>query len=127
MKGLLKDASTMMLLSMGATAATVTFFSTTVVDHSHTNGLNGRGGRLVEVIVEQNNKFYEVWGLMCECGYVHVDDCPLAGGVRESVGPKTGWTDVDVTTLFQGFDAIDNRPYVHDFRSPKFRQASSKT
>jgi hypothetical protein len=106
-----------------ATATTfLTLFSTGVgVDHIHPKGLNGRGGRLIEVIVEQNNKFYEVWGLTCECGYVHVDDCPLAGGVRESVGPKTGWTDVDVTTLYQGRDAKDQRRYVHDYRSPKFR------
>lgn len=121
---LLSTNNTSKFALFAATAAATTTlltFLTTPVDHTHPKGLNGRGGRLIEAIVEQDNKFYEVWGLMCECGYIHVDDCPLAGGVRESVGPKTGWTDVDVTTLYQGRDAKDQRRYVHDYRSPKFR------
>jgi hypothetical protein len=54
-------------LAAGLTA--VVLSSTFTIDHTHPNGLIG-GGRLIEVIVEQEGKFYEVWGLTCKCGYV---------------------------------------------------------
>lgn len=52
-------------LAAGLTA--VTLSSMLTIDHTHPNGLRG-GGRLIEVIVEQEEKFYEVWGLTCKCG-----------------------------------------------------------
>jgi hypothetical protein len=86
------------------------------VDHSHPNGL--WSGCPIEVVVEQNGIFYEVWGLTCgSCGYIEPDGFV---GAAITTGPSTGWTRMDVTEMngmLQNFNVSHHRDYIIDIRS----------
>ncbi len=94
-------------------------------DHAHLKGFSMFGsGRLIEVIVEQDSKFYEVWGLTCECGYMEPDGFV---GASPTIGPATGWTRENVANMQQGIDKTLYREYIIDVRSDKFKKKSAKT
>lgn len=92
-------------------------------DHTHPNGFGAfDSGRLVEVVVEQDGKFYEVWGLVCECGFVEPEGFV---GANPTVGPATGWTHDNVTELQLGLDMSPYRDHIIDVRSEKFKKSTS--
>jgi len=89
--------SAIFLAGIGAISGTVLYKSK--IAHTHPDGFAWwQGGRLIEAVVEQDDKFYEVWGLVCECGFVDPEET-FAGGALPTVGPATAWTHKKIENL----------------------------
>lgn len=83
-------------------------------------------GHLSEAIIKQDDKYYEVWGLICtECGKVEVDTFP---GAALSQGPETAWTDTIVDeSWLRSWNQTGSRQFIIDYRSDAVKEKMATT
>lgn len=118
--------SAIFLAGMGAISGTVFYKTKIANNHTHSDGFAWwQGGRLIEAVVEQDGKFFEVWGLVCECGFVDPDET-FAGGAHPTIGPATAWMNKKIENLSIGPDKSQYREYILDIRSDQFKPAVAK-